>query len=223
MSVNQDSILSTTTAPNVPKDSSMISTKEYAESNVEPIKFTTSIQENAIVLKDTTLFKESAPNVKPMKPTTNTVKLATPLLAQESTKSSQQPPILVFVNLNMSRLEVFAPTATQDNTMTHTQIDVFANQDTENTEDTVRHSVLQEPDISMENVSVPMVCQFTMVNAKTPKNVLFTLITTKELNAVFAMLDTESSMENAAATNTVELMDIFNTVNVTAMMDTSGS
>ena len=166
MSVNQDSILSTTTAPNVPKDSSMISTKEYAESNVEPIKFTTSTQENAIVLKDTTLFKESAPNVKPMKPTTNTVKLATPLLAQESTKSSQQPPILVFVNLNMSRLEVFAPTATQDNTMTHTLIDASVNQDTENIEDTVRPFAQQEPDISMENVSAPTVCPSTTENVK---------------------------------------------------------
>lgn len=40
---------------------------------------------------------------------------------------------------------------------------------------------------------------------------------------MFVMLDTESSMESAAAINIVESMDTFSMVNVTAMMDISGS
>ena len=223
MSVNLDSTLSTTTAPSAPRDSSMISIKEFAESSVELIKFTTSTQENVIVLKEPTLFKEFAQNARLMKPTMSTARPVTPLLAQESMKSSQQPPTLVFANLNMSRSEEFVPTVIQVNTMTHTLIDASANQDTENIEDTVRHFAQEEPDISMENVSAPTVCPSTMENVKILRNVLSTLTGTRELSAASVMPDTESSMENAAATNTVESTVIFNTVNATAMMDTSGS
>ena len=158
-----------------------------------------------------------------MKLTMSTARLATPLLAQESMKSSQQPPTLVFANLNTLKSEEFVPTVIQVNTMTHTLIDASVNQDTENIEDTVRPLAQQEPDISMENVSAPTVCPSTTENAKILRNVLFTLTGTRELSAASAMLDTESSMENAAATNTVESTVTFNTVNATAMMDTSGS
>ena len=201
----------------------MISTKEFAELSVVLIKFTTSTQENVTVLKELTLFKEFAQNANPIKPTMNTVRPVTPLLVQESMRFSQQQPTLAFANLNTSKLEEFVPTVTQVNTMTHTQIDASVNQDIENIEDTVKQFAQEEPDISMENASAPTVCLSTMENVKIPRNVLFTLIGIKELSAASVMPDTESSMENAAVTNTVESTDIFNTVNATAMMDTSGS
>ena len=190
---------------------------------MELIKFTTSTQENVIVLKEPILFKEFAQNARPMKPTMSTVRLVTPLLAQESMKSSQKPHTLVFENLNTSKSEEFAPTVIQVNTMTHTLIDASVNQDTNNIEDTVRYFAQEEPDISMENASASTVCPSTMENAKILRNVLSPLTGTRELSAASVMLDTESSMANAAATNTVESTVIFNTVNVTAMMDTSGS
>ena len=158
-----------------------------------------------------------------MKLIMNTVKPVILLLVQESMSSSQNQPKPVSVNLNMSRSEEFAPTVILDNTMTHTQINVFVNQDIENIKVTVKLFAPEELPISMENACAPTVCPFIKENVKILNIVLFTLIGIRELNAVFVMLDTESSMENVAVINIVESTDIFNMVNVTAMKDTSGS
>ena len=81
----------------------MIFTKESAELSADPIKSTTSTQENAIAPREPTLSKESVPPANPMKPTTSTAKLATPLLAQVSTRSSQKQPTPASVNLSTSK------------------------------------------------------------------------------------------------------------------------
>jgi len=83
VSANQDTILSITSVLNALLVNSMTSTKEYAEFNAEPTKSTTSTQENAIVLKDSTLFLELALNVKLQKPMTHTLKLALSLHVKE--------------------------------------------------------------------------------------------------------------------------------------------
>ena len=107
--------------------------------------------------------------------------------------------------------------------MTHTLTDASANLDIESTEDTAKLSAQEEPGTSTENASAPTECQFTKENVKIPRNVLSTPTGTREVSAVSAMLDIESSMESAAAINTVESTVIFNTANATAMKDTSGS
>ena len=190
---------------------------------MELIKFTTSTQENVIVLEEPTLFKEFAQNARTMKPTTSTARPVTPLLAQESMKFSQQPPTLVFANLNTSKSEEFIPTVIQVNIMTHTLINASASQDTQNIEDTVRQIVQEEHNISMDNAYAPTVSPSSKEKVKILRNVLSMLNGTRELSAVSVMPDTELSMENAAATNTVESTVIFNMVNATAMKDTSGS
>ena len=169
------------------------------------------------------MFKEFAQNVKLMKLIMNTVKPVILLLAQESMSSSQNQPKPVSVNLNMSRSEESAPTVILDNTMTHTQINVFVNQDIENIKVTVKLFAPEELPISMESACAPTVCPFIKENVKILHTVLFTLIGIRELNVVSVTPDTESSMENAAVINIVESTDIFNMVNATAMMDTSGS
>ena len=52
--------------------------------------------------------------------------------------------------------------------------------------------------------------------------VLCMLTMTRKLSAVFVNLDTESSMESAQVTNTVESMDTSNTDNATVTMATTG-
>ena len=170
---------------------------------MDPIRSITSIQANVTVLLVTILFKEFALSALRMRPIMNILRPATVLLAKTPRNSTQQPPTPVSVSLNMSGSEEFAPTVTPVNTMTHTLIDVSANLATNSTTDTVNLSALLVPLTSMENACVPTECPSSKESVKTPRDVLFMLIGTRELNAVSAMLDTESSTENAAATNTV--------------------
>lgn len=107
----------------------MMFIKEYAESSAETIKSITSTQEDVIVPKDTTSSMESAVNVDPNKPTTNTLKLASSPPAQESMNITPKPLKPVSADLSTSELEEYVPTATLANTMTITLIDVYANPD----------------------------------------------------------------------------------------------
>ena len=98
-----------------------------------------------------------------------------------------------------------------------------ASPDIPSREDSAKPSAPRDQPISMENVSVMMECLSTKENAEFPRSALSTVTGINLLNAVSVTLDTESSTENALATNTVESMDIFNTDNATARKDTSGS
>jgi len=69
---SQATILSITSVLNVLLANSMMFIKESAESNVEPIKSTTSTQENVTVLKDSTLSKVFVLNVNLEKHMINT-------------------------------------------------------------------------------------------------------------------------------------------------------
>ena len=62
VSASQATTLSTTSVLNAPQVNSMMFTKESAESNAEPTKYTTSILENAIAPKGSILSKVYAPN-----------------------------------------------------------------------------------------------------------------------------------------------------------------
>jgi len=180
----------------------MISTKESAESSVDPTRSTTSIQASATVPLVTILFKEFALSALKMRLIMNILRPATVLLARTPRNSSQKPPTPVSASLNMSGSEEFAPTVTPVNIMIPTLTDVSANLATNSSMDTVNLSALLVPLTSMENACVPTECPSSKESVKTPRDVLFMLIGTRELSAVSAMLDTESLTENAAATNT---------------------
>ena len=170
----------------------MISTRESAESSVDPTKSTTSTQANVIVPSDSTLFKEYAPSVREKRPTTSILKPATVLLAKTPMSSTPRPPTPASASLNTSGSEEFAPTATPVNTMTHTLTDACANLDTSSSTDTASLFAPLVPLTSMENACAPAACPSTMANARAPRDVLFTLTGTRELSAVSVMLDTES-------------------------------
>lgn len=106
--------------------------------------------------------------------------------------------------------------------MTVTVTNVSASPVTPSREDSAKPSAPRDQPISMENASVMMVCPSIKENAEFPRSALSTATGISMLNAVSVTLDTESSMENAPATNTVESMDIFNTDNATAKKDISG-
>ena len=220
--VNQDSILSTTTVPSVPQDNSMIFIKEFAESSVEPIKSTTSTQDNATVLQDTTLFKVFAQNVSMMKLIMNTLKNVKLFLARELMNTTQPPPEHASANLNTSELEESALLATLDNTMIVSVIDVSASQDINLLMVFARLFVLLDQLTLMDNVSVQMDFLSIMENAEYLIDALLMLTGIRELSAASATLDSESSTESAVAINTVVLMDILNTDNATVKMDISG-
>lgn len=106
----------------------MMFIKEYAEFNVEQIRFIISIQENVIVLKAITLFKEPALNVKLVKLMIATLKLVELLLAKVLMNSIAQLLVNAFVNLSMSELREYAPTVLLVITMIHILINAYVSQ-----------------------------------------------------------------------------------------------
>lgn len=204
-------------------DSSMMSTRESAESNAEPTKSTTSTQENAIVLKDTISSKESALNANLEKPIMNTLWLAPLFLARESTNTTHLSPRPASASQNMFVLEEPAPTAILDTTMTPIQIDVFANLDILKRMASATQFAPLTRLMSMENANATMDFLFGKENVLLLKSVPWTHILMSTPDAVYAMMDTPWLEEDAAAINTVDSMDTLNTDNATAMMDTSGS
>ncbi len=222
VSANQDTILSITSVLNAPLVNSMTSTKEYAEFNAEPTKSTTSTQENAIVLKDSTLSSELALNVKLERLMTNTLKPAPLPPVKESMNSIAPSTDNVSANPNMSESKEHAPTVLLDTTMIHTLINASASPDTNKLEDSVNHFAHLTKHTSMENVNATMDFLFIMENVFHPDSALSTVTLIRTVDAVFAMMDTQSSMENAAHTNTVVLMDILNSVNAIVKLDSSG-
>lgn len=222
VSVNLDTILSITSVLNALLVNSMTSTKEYAEFNAEPIKSTTSTQENVIVLKDSILFLELALNVKLEKHMTHTLKPAPSLPAKESTNSIAPSTDNVSANPNMSELKESAPTALLDITMIHTLINASASLDTNKLEDSVNHFAHLIKYTSMENVNATMDFLSLTENVFHLDSALLTVTLIRTVDVVFAMMDIQLSMENAAHTNTAVLMDILNSVNVIVKLDSSG-
>ena len=153
MFASQDSSLSTTSAPNVLKDSSMISINVSVDLSAEPTKSTTSSLKNANVLKTTTSLMVHAPDVNQNKLTTSILNLATSLLAQASMNTSQLPPRPASASPDTSESEEPAPTVTQDTTMIVTLTDVSASQDTSKREVSARLSALLIKSTSMESVN----------------------------------------------------------------------
>lgn len=85
-----------------------------------------------------------------------------------------------------------------------TVTDVSASPDIPSREDSAKPSAPRDQPISTENASVMMECLSTKENAESPRSALSTVTGINLLNAVSVTLDTESSMESALATNTVE-------------------
>ena len=150
---SQDTILSTTSVLNAPQVNSMMFTKESAESNAEPTRYTTSTLENATAPKASTSSKVSAPNANLESYMTNTKENASPPSVQVSTNSTQSPPKLVCASLNTSASKEYAPTAHLDTTMIATVTDVSANLATSREQDSVRLSVPATKPMSTENVN----------------------------------------------------------------------
>ncbi len=150
---SQDTILSITSVLNVLQVNSMMFTKESAESNVEPTKSTTLILENAIALKDSTLFKVSALNANLEKFMMTTKENALSVPAKVLTNSTLLPPKHVFVSLNMSVSKEYALTVHLDTTMIVTVTDVSASLVISRKEDFVTPSVPVTKPTSMENAN----------------------------------------------------------------------
>lgn len=222
VSVNLDTILSITSVLNALLVNSMTSIKEYAEFNAEPIKSITSTQENVIALKVTILFLELALNVKLEKHMTHILKPAPSPPAKELTNSIAPSTDNAFANPNTLELKESAPTVLLDITMIHTLINASASPDTNKLEDSVSHFAHLTKHTSMENVNATMDFLFITENVSHLDSALLTVTLIRIVDAVFAMMDTQLSMENAAHTNTAVLMDILNSVNAIVKLDSSG-
>jgi hypothetical protein len=165
VSASQDSILSTTSAPNAQQVKSMTSIKEFAEFNAEQINCTTSTVENATVLRVTTSSKELALSACQEKPTIPIPKPATLFHALDLMNSTVISHSSAFASHNMSELMEYAPTVLLDTTSIAIQGNAFASLDTRQLEDSVNQSALQIRPTPMENANATMDFLFKMVNA----------------------------------------------------------
>jgi hypothetical protein len=200
-----------------------MSTKESAEFNAEPTKFTTSTLENAIAPKASTLFKVFAQNASLERPMMNTKGNAASFHAKVSMNSTHLPPKLAFACLNTSVLRVFAPTAHLDTIMTVTATDAFANLDSSKKEVSATLSAPVTKPTSTENASATTEFLSIRVNALFPLSALSTVVLTLPLTAASVTLDSQLLAEGAPATNIVVLMVTSNMVSATATLDSSGS
>jgi len=135
----------------------MMFIKESAEFNVEPTKYTTSIVENVIALKDFTLFKESAQNANLEKFMMNTKENASSVPAKVLTNSTLLPPKHAFVFPNTSVSKEYALIVHLDTITIVIVIDVSANLVTSRKVDSVILSAQATKLTSTENASATMV------------------------------------------------------------------
>lgn len=133
-----------------------MSTKWFAEFNVELTKYITSTLANATALKASTLSKVFALNANQEKPTTNIPRPAALFLAKESMNTIPPSPRHVSATQNTSESEVFAPDATLDTIMIAIQINAFASLDiSKRTASVTQYAPLTRP-TSMEDASATM-------------------------------------------------------------------
>lgn len=141
------------------------------------------------------------------------------VLTSTTAKSVDNAP----ANPNTLESKESAATALQDTTMIATPINAFANQDSDLLEDSVNLSALLTRPTSMENANATMDFLFPTENASTLDLALLTATLMTTATAAFAAQDSQSLMENAPATNTVERTAILDMDNAIARRVTSGS
>jgi len=180
----------------------MMFIKEFAEFNVEQIKFIISILENVIVLKAITLFKVPALNAKLVKLMIAILKLVELLLVKVLMNFTAQLLVNAYVNLSMLELKECALIVLLVITMILILINAYVSQAINWSMASANLYALLIKHTQMENVNVIMVYHFTIINALLQDYVQSTVMPIEIVDVVFAMMGSQLSMELAVIINT---------------------